>query len=192
MQHRVREQGPVLARVVRGGIDNHLDAVDRGIGRRRERGIDSGQQIPLIFDRKPRAKHPRTVRDMGVHPGAAGNIVAHSLACAGCPGQPGASRPTMEVDAEVELRLVQRDTQPQVIADPLPSTRVRYHDDVVQMRVVCDDGRGRRLDQIADFRRGEVAPLSDPQFRAVSRVSEGRDDPLRARCGGPRDRLGQG
>ena len=61
------------ARLVR---HRHRHAIARRIGRRQLR-VEGAQQVPLVLDRVPRPELARSMDDMRVHPGPAGDIVAH-------------------------------------------------------------------------------------------------------------------
>ena len=64
----------------------------------------------------------------------------------------------MEVDDEIEARRAQAPREREVVDEPSQPARALGDDDRVEMRVVPDDRRGRRLDEIGDVRVGKAAP----------------------------------
>ena len=115
---------------------------------RGERRIDLRQQIPLVLDRVARAKLPRPVDDMRVHPRPALHIVAHSPGRPAGPGEPRAAGPAVKVDGDVDAQRAQPPRQLHVVGHAPPAADVRHGDDVGQMRIVGHDGEGARFDHI--------------------------------------------
>jgi hypothetical protein len=57
----------------------------------------------------------------------------------------------MEIDDEIETRASQTPGEPRIIEWPARTTWSLGDDDVVQMRIVTDDGLGCGLDKVADM-----------------------------------------
>ena len=63
----------------------------------------------------------------------------------------------MQIDRDVEAFAPEAPGQLDVIARSREAARPLHHDDFVQVRVVADDGSGRRLDQIREAGVGVAA-----------------------------------
>ena len=97
-----------------------------------------------------RAQLARAVHCPRVHPLSARNIVAHTHRRPRGPRQERAAWPAMEIDGDVDPFAAQVSSQTPVLGDSLPAASMRHGDDSIEVRVVGDDWRGRRLDQVKD------------------------------------------
>src|SRR5690606_23387278 len=170
-----RGEAPVGERAIElgaGGLGNgHLDAVAVPVGRRRQGRVDGGQQIPLIDDRMPRPVRAGAVHDVGVHPGASGDIVAHPLRRAARPGEQCAARAAVQVDRQVDALAAQPPRQLEIVADAAPAAAVGRDQDLRQMGIGRHDRRGVRLDEIQEAGVGETAPQGPDDGRREDDVA---------------------
>ena len=155
---------PVADRGRYNRISGHLHDVDRSLGRR---DVERRQQIPLVLDRVPPAQLARPRDAPRVHPAAAGDLVADPDRRAAQPRQQRRPRSAVEVDGDVVVRGLEPASQRDVGHHAAQSSRARSDDDVVEMRVVKDDRRGRRFDDV-----GEVGVGKPPAQRVDRRRRE--------------------
>jgi hypothetical protein len=71
----------------------------------------------------------------------------------------------VQVDGDIESLVPQRSSEGDVVAEALESRISGQNDDIVQIRVVADDGGGRRLHDICDVRLGVPSPQCPYQRR---------------------------
>ena len=97
-----------------------LGHLERVIDRRWRRDAQRRQQVPLVLDRVARPQFPSALDGLRVHPAAAGDPVAESLARPGEPREPRAARPAVKIDDQVEPSPGQRASQSPVVGDAAP------------------------------------------------------------------------
>jgi hypothetical protein len=135
-------------------IDRHLNRVAR---RCRRRDIQRREQIPLVPDRMPATKLPRTIDDVGVDPAPRDDAVADAPAGAAQERERRGPRPTMEVDRQIVVLPPQFPAERDVGEDAADAAAPRHDDHFVEVRVGRDNRRCRRLDQVGEVRIGEPA-----------------------------------
>jgi hypothetical protein len=78
----------------------------------------------------------------------------------------------MEIDRDVEAAPAQLLRQLEIVDDPPKSARAWRHDDLVEVRIVTNDGRGIRLDKIDEARRWIFTPQGAHERRREHNVAD--------------------
>ena len=66
----------------------------------------------------------------------------------------------MKIDRQIEVPRAETPAERHVVQQPADAALPRYDDHLIEQRVVCDHGRGERLDQVADVGVGKVLSKS--------------------------------
>jgi len=126
-------------------IDRHFNRVSNPVGCG---DADRREQVALVFDRVPGAERARTPDPSCVHPAASDHLVADPLSCAAQPGQQRGARTAVKIDRQVEPFSAKRSAQPKVGGESPHAADSRRNDHVVDMRIVANDRRCVRLDDV--------------------------------------------
>ena len=140
-----------------GRVRGHAHRVLRRIRRHGRPSVDGLEQVPLVQHRMPRVQPPRPMNPASVEPAPTLNIVADPGRSGGGQRQPGAARPTVKVQYEIESRPPQPQRQPGIVAQPPPAAALVDDDQLVDVRVGGDDRFGRALHQIREVGSRECA-----------------------------------
>jgi hypothetical protein len=159
-----RRRQPRRHPFVRVGDERHFHRVVLRVAAAARPAGDRLQQVPLVGDRVPRPQLRRAVRHARVHPPPPRDVVADPFPRAAGPRQPGRARAAVQVEREIETRPPQPPRQRDVRDDPFHPARPRHHDHLVEMRIVPDDRRRIRLDQVGEPRL-RVRPAQPAQQR---------------------------
>ena len=138
-------------------VNRHLD---RHGGSIRRRDAERRQQVPLVLHRVARPETPRARDRVRVHPAPSDHGVAEAHARAAQPCQHRRARSAVKINHEVVTARAQPPRECGIVAHAAPAFRPRRDDHLVQMRIVQDDRRGRRLDDVSEVRVGEPPPQS--------------------------------
>ncbi len=93
-----------------------------------------------------------------VHPAAPRHVVTDALAGTGGKREPRGARPAMKIDDEIESFGAQTARERDVILKSRQAAPAVGHEDAVDIRVVTDNRRGLRFDEIGDVSVRKPAP----------------------------------
>src|SRR5947209_8804857 len=100
----------------------------------------------------PRAQLARTRDAARIHPSASGDVVANALSRVAQPGEQRCTRSAVEIDREVVSSGAKLCAELQIGGDAAQAACAWSNDDVVEMRIMSDNRRRRRFDEIGQLR----------------------------------------
>src|SRR5262249_58427554 len=138
-----------------GGAGRHRDG-KRGWTRRPH--AKDCDEVPLILDRVAPPKLARPGHAALYRPPAPRDLVAEAERRAAHPRQERRARTAVKINRDVEPLRAQPPPECDVAGEPAQSAGSRRDHDLVQVRIVRDDRRGRRLDDVGEVRVRQSLP----------------------------------
>ncbi len=114
--------------------------------------INRREQIPLVDDRVSPAQRAGSRDRTRIHPAPSWDFVTDSRRCSREPREPGAAWSAVQIDDDVVSVAAKPSRQAEIVGNSAQARSPRCDDDVVEMRVLPNDRKRLRFDQVRQVR----------------------------------------